>query len=94
MWVLAGSIPFWFTYYELFYQEWPDDDNWRYQRPPPLNYPDDGETPDTELYNLFSSESYRDLYDSGTVHAPFFEIKDGKKVYTKWAGVNDPIEPF
>ena len=47
MWGLVSMIPFWFTYVEFFYQEWPDDDNWRYQRPPPLNYPDDMETPDT-----------------------------------------------
>lgn len=93
MWVLAAGTPFWFTFMELFYQEWPDADNWRYQRPPPLNYPDDLETPDTEVSELFKTEQYKDLYDAGTVNPPFFEIKDGKKVYSRWAGVNDPLPP-
>jgi hypothetical protein len=74
----------------LFFQYWPDADNWRYQRPPPLNFPDDAETPDTEYHRMFKSEPHKDFYDAGIVNAPFFDIIDGKKVYTKWAGVNQP----
>jgi hypothetical protein len=46
MWVIAGMTPIWFLAFELFYQYWPDVDNWRYQRPPPLNFPDEDDTPD------------------------------------------------
>ena len=50
MWVIVGFAPIWFNMCELFFQYWPDEDNWRYQRPPPLNYPDESETPDTEYF--------------------------------------------
>jgi hypothetical protein len=88
MWVIACSTPLWFIAMELFFQEWPDEDNWRFQRAPPLNHPDDGETPDTDMFNVFNSEAHRDLFDAGVCNPPFFVIKDGKKVYSKWAGVN------
>ena len=94
IWLIAGTTPLWFFASELFLQYWPEDDNWRYQRPPPLNYPDDLETPDTDYHMMFSSVPHRNLYDAGVVNAPFFDIKDGKKVYTKWAGVNDPRDPL
>ena len=91
---MAGTTPLWFFANELFLQYWPEDDNWRYQRPPPLNYPDDLETPDTDYHSMFSSTPHKNLYDAGVVNAPFFDIKDGKKVYTKWAGVNSPRDPL
>lgn len=43
---------------------------------------------------MFKSIPHRELYDAGVVNAPFFEIIDGKKVYSKWAGVNEPREPI
>lgn len=39
---------------------------------------------------MFQSEQHKDFYDAGIVNAPFFTIKDGKKIYTKWSGVNQP----
>jgi len=88
--ILIGLMPLLFFGNEMFYQFWPDVDNWRYQRPPPLNYPNDAETNDTEVHNLFQSSIYKDFVDSGLGTAPWFNIVDGKKVYTKWAGVNEP----
>jgi hypothetical protein len=32
------------------------------------------------------------LHDAGIAVAPYFKIIDGKKVYNKWAGVNQPRE--
>lgn len=43
---------------------------------------------------MFKSVPHKDLYDAGVVNPPFFNIVDGKKVYTKWAGVNDPRDPI
>lgn len=43
---------------------------------------------------MFKSKGHRLLYDSGVVNPPFFEIIDGKKVYSKWAGVNQPRSPI
>lgn len=83
-----GTCPLWFFASELFYQEWPDEDNWRYQRPPPLNYPNEEDTPDEETAANFASVQFQELWDAGVLKDPFFELKDGKKVYSKWAGVN------
>ena len=91
-WILMLSAPLWFTYMEIFHQFMPDDDNYKFQRPPPLNYPDDTETPDTEVLELFESKAHKLLYDAGVTNPPFFEVKDGKKVYSKWSGVNQPLE--
>lgn len=89
--MVACTIPLWFIGNELFFQLWPDIDNWRFQRPPPLNFPDDDETPDNVYLKMFKSTAHQDLYDAGVVSEPFFTVVDGKKVYTKWSGVNQPI---
>jgi len=38
-----------FAYFwlEFFYMHYPDEDNWKIPRPPPLNYPDPEDTDDT-----------------------------------------------
>jgi hypothetical protein len=55
MWIIVGTLPLTFIGNELFYQYWPDSDNWRYQRPPALNYPDEDETPDNLYFRMFKS---------------------------------------
>jgi hypothetical protein len=90
MWIIVGSIPIWFTANELFFQYWPQADTWRYQRPPPYNFPNDDDTPDDIYLRMFNSEPHKDFHDAGIVGAPFFTVKDGKKIYTEWAGVNQP----
>lgn len=55
MWVLVGTLPLTFYANELFYQGWSDEDAYRYQRPPPLNYPDEDDTPDIEDFLVFQT---------------------------------------
>ena len=55
MWIIVGTLPLTFIGNELFYQYWPDVDNWRYQRPAPLNYPDEDDTPDNLYSRMFKS---------------------------------------
>lgn len=55
MWVIVGTLPITFFANELFNQNWPDIDNWRYQRPAPLNYPDEDDTPDNLYSKMFKS---------------------------------------
>ena len=63
-------------------------------RPPPLDFPDEDDTPDTEIYETYNSADGRRLVDSGR-HAPiWYDIVDGKKVYKKYAGVNQPMVEF
>jgi hypothetical protein len=55
-WMVACTIPFWFAISELFVQGWSDEDNYRYQRAPPLHYPDEEDTPDAIDYLVFKTK--------------------------------------
>ncbi len=70
IWVFLGTASIWFTLGELVWQNWADEDNNRYQRPPPLNYPDEDETPDTDMYESFQTKEYRYLYEAGQLKPP------------------------
>jgi len=39
--------PFWYVILEAVYNQMTDGDSIKFQRPPPLNYPDEEDTPDT-----------------------------------------------
>ena len=91
IWLIMGTLPVWFVFNEMILQAWPDEDNWRYQRPPAFQYQDDDDTPDLETLSLFKSPQYRQLWEAGILVDPFFTMKDGEKVYSKWAGVNKPM---
>ena len=47
-----------------------DGDQNKYQRPPPLNYPDSEDTPDTETWNIWRSHEYMYLHDAGLLTDP------------------------
>jgi hypothetical protein len=72
MWIIMCSSPLWFLFNEFYGQTWPNAYIWRYQRPPPFDYPDDMETPDSVNYPVLKSKEYRQLYDSGLVVAPYY----------------------
>lgn len=59
MWIIGCMAPLWVFASDLYFQYWPDADNWRYQRPPPYNYPDDSDTPDDEYAQMFKSKAHR-----------------------------------
>jgi hypothetical protein len=62
MWVMVGALPFIYISSEFFLQKYPDEDYWRFQRPPPLNFPDVDDTPDEDTYKIFKSGEFRRLY--------------------------------
>jgi hypothetical protein len=47
-----------------------DGDGLKYQRPPPLNYPDAEDTPDDETYENWQSPEFKYLWDAGIVKDP------------------------
>lgn len=55
MWVIILFTPYWYVFVEVIYNEMVDPDTWRYQRPPPLNYPNPEDTPDTETAEIWKS---------------------------------------
>jgi hypothetical protein len=91
MWLLVGAMPIIFWSCEFFIQKFPDEDYWRFQRPPPLNLPDPEDTPDEDTYQMFHSPSFRRLYEAGILVPPYFDIVEGKKIYTPESGVNQPM---
>ena len=50
MWVIVALAPYWIVLNEMIYQGGVDQDQFKYQRPPPLNYPDEEDSPDVETY--------------------------------------------
>lgn len=70
MWVFFALTPYWYVIDECIYQQWIDGDQMKYQRPPPLNYPDDEDTPDFETYENWKSPEFVYLWDAGLLKDP------------------------
>lgn len=69
-----------------------DEDEWRISRPPPLNYPDTDDTDDTDTYDDYHVKEGVYARDSGLVGDLWFDVVEGKKVYKRFAGVNQPMD--
>lgn len=70
MWVIIALTPYWYVTCESVYQQMVDGDQWKYQRPPPLNYPDEEDTPDTEAYENWKTPEFTYLWDAGLLKDP------------------------
>ena len=80
---------------ELVYADFPDPEHFRKPLPPPLDYPDKVFTPDSKWYKAYKENlNYKLAMDNGDVGKPVFEIIDGKKVYNKFAGINNRDDGF
>lgn len=71
MWVAIAMIPYAIVISEVVYQQMVDGDGLKYQRPPPLNYPDEEDTPDTETYENWKTPEFTYLHDSGILKDPY-----------------------
>lgn len=76
---------------EFLYSHYPDEDYWKIGHPPPLDFPDADDTNDTETYQDYNSQEGRYLVDTGIIDPIWYDIKDGKKIYKKFSGVNQPL---
>lgn len=92
MWAVVAVMPVIFWSCEFFFQKFPDEDYWRFQRPPPLECWDEDDTPDRETERLFHTPEFKWLYEAGILVPPFFKIEDDKKIYFPEAGVNQPMD--
>lgn len=70
MWVILGLTPYWYVIDEHIYVQMVDADGMKYQRPPPLNYPDDEDTPDFETHDNWKSPEFTYLWDAGLLRDP------------------------
>ena len=71
MWVGIALVPYWFVIQEVIYNQMVDGDQNKYQRPPPLNYPDEEDTPDTEAIEIWNSPEFTYLHDGGMLRDPY-----------------------
>ncbi|EWS73300.1 hypothetical protein TTHERM_000470561 (macronuclear) [Tetrahymena thermophila SB210] len=90
--LILGLLPILYFGTEFFYNHYPDEDYWRVAHPPPLDYPDTDDTDDTETFKDYKSFTGRRMVDTGIVDPLWYDIREGKKVYYDWAGVNQPME--
>jgi hypothetical protein len=68
--VLVALIPYVVVITEVVYNQMVDGDGLKYQRPPPLNYPDAEDTPDEETADNWKSAEFKYLWDAGIVKDP------------------------
>jgi len=92
IWIVVANAFWLYMALEFLYQHAFDDEVFKKPLPPPLDTPNPATTPDTKQWNFSKTDTYRYLVDAGHIRPIQFEIKDGKKVYSKWAGVNKPME--
>lgn len=76
---------------EFILQHYPDEDHWRTPTTPPLDFPDADDTDDTETFNDYLGPEGRYYVDTGIISDVWYDIVDGKKVYKRFAGVNQPL---
>ncbi|CAM6006534.1 unnamed protein product [Sphagnum balticum] len=71
MWGLNALWPFIYVIAEVVYQQMVNGDGIKYQRPPPLNFPDEEDTPDTETHELWQTPAFVYLWDAGLMKDPY-----------------------
>lgn len=69
MWVFLPLTTYWHMIDECIYKQWVNGDQMKYQRPP-LNYPDDEDTPDFETYDNWKNPEFVYLWDAGLLKDP------------------------
>ena len=92
-WVLFGIMPFLYFIWELLYQHYPDHLHFRKPHPYYYGHPHEDRI-DLDDYFLNNPRARQNLIDSGLFRHPEYEIVDGEYVFSKFAGVNQPITPI
>ena len=88
---VALSFPF-MLWVEYMYNHYPDVELWRKPLPPPLDKPDPFSTPDSAVDRAQNQNGWKMRRDAGVYTEPKMHIVNGKKVYDRFAGVNQPME--
>lgn len=92
VWAGVGVLFIAYMWWEFIYQHFTDDETFRKPLPPPLDFPNPSTTPDTKYWQFSKTPEYRFLYDAGVIPRVPLKIENGKKVYDRFAGVNQPME--
>ena len=93
-WIWACvSMTFFFSFWvDFLYNHSPDTEWFRKPRPPPLDYPNALATPDSTQLKEKETLKFKYAIDSGLYKNPRYKVVDGKKVFDRFAGVNQPME--
>ena len=92
IWAAVSMTFFFFFWVDFVYNHFPDELWHRKPRPPPLDFPDPISTPDTYQLQTAQTNEFKYAVDAGIFEKPPFKIVDGKKVYDRFAGVNQPMD--
>ena len=90
--IWAFVMTFLYIWSEMFYTKFPDEEFYKKPLPPPLDYPNEDATPDTDRLEFQKTLEWKYLYENGSLDPLPFKIIDGKKVFSKYSGLNQPME--
>lgn len=90
--IWAGVMVAGYVWTELFNSKFPDENYFKKPRPPPLDFPDEDLSPDTKFLEREKDPDFQLLWENGSLDKMPYKIVDGKKIYSKFAGVNQPME--
>ena len=93
IWALVALIPYWYVIQEVIYHQMVDGDQNKYQRPPPLNYPDEDDTPDTETHDIWQTGEFTYFWDAGLMRDPYtsFDL-DSSKLWMERRSTTNGLE--
>ena len=92
IWAVVGMTFFITMWWEMIFNHFPDAEYFKKPLPPPLDHPDPFSTPDTAVFKSKQENGWKMRRDAGLHADPMMDIIDGKKVYSRFAPVNKPME--
>jgi hypothetical protein len=87
----VGILPLLYTFADIVYQRYPDEDYLKKPRHAPMSEPDENSSPDKTLYEISHTKTGRALTDSGHIIDLHYDIVGGKRIFKKFSGVNDSM---
>ena len=94
VWAFVSGTFFYSFFIEYLYNHYPYVEFFRKPLPPPWDHPDPFTTPDSNFAKLKTLNAYKYAVDSDLVADPDVKLVDGKKVYGRFVGVNQPMSDF
>lgn len=90
LWAGIGTCVY--VWMEMFNSKFPDENFFKKPLPPPLDFPNEELTPDTKMLERENTLEFKMAWENGSVDKMPYKIINGKKVYSRFAGLNQPME--
>ena len=89
--IVLFIIPFWFFFLEIMYSRQPDHVHYRKPHPYFFGHPEENHFDEFEMEMLEKPHIMQYYIDTGMHTEPKYKIVDGKLVFDRFAGVNQPL---